>query len=787
MATAQEAVRRLTIQTSAPGADQAAASLRGVSQAMEGVTVASQSTEKATLSLDQKFASIERKYVAQVRAQHDYERVQRQVNAAVSQNPALQERANVVLAAAAERFRAAGVANDNLAASTGLARHEMINLSRQAQDVAVSLAGGQSPFTVLAQQGSQIADIFSSSKTGTVGGAFKQIVEFVGPLRLVALGVAGIAVAGALAVTSVIGLGKQLDDVSRSAGASLGYVRDLSTAAAFKGIDRDSFLKAFQGFGDEVYQAKNNMGQLSELMRANGQTVKSTQDGFEKVADLIKNARDDQQRLQLLQRAGLPATMEWVRFMSQGGDAIRQATMEASRLDPALAELVAKSREFEEGWNRGWANFKRSAQNVVIDVVSSLESLGEKSTRLLMKLPGVGQSVPTNILRNALQDRASGLDVGSRLSGSSDVSGLYQGLGTGAPGNARGGGTVDPAVLQRQISLQQQQIGLYGQTVTAAEAVRQVELQVQQARLSGVSIDQKRVEVLKQLASEQAIGVTAIKAQTDAARVDAETVGMSVESATRYAAAQNAINEARRTGRELTPENIAQIQREADALGQAAGRADMLRSAYTGLVQGPLQAFNSAISQGATAMEALKRAGISALNAIASKLTEMAAQQLWQSAFGGSSGGGGLGGLLSGIFGGGSSGGGIGTMQIGSQLFPTVGFHSGGIVGSEPTFERYVNPSHFDNAPRFHGGGIAGDEVPIIARKGEGVFTEGQMKALGGGGQQVNVTYAPVIDARGADATAVARLAGVIADDRKNFVRNVKAVMTEQRRNNPGW
>ena len=47
---------------------------------------------------------------------------------------------------------------------TGLARHELINLSRQLQDIGVSLAGGQSPFRILIEQGSQIADIFASSK-----------------------------------------------------------------------------------------------------------------------------------------------------------------------------------------------------------------------------------------------------------------------------------------------------------------------------------------------------------------------------------------------------------------------------------------------------------------------------------------------------------------------------------------------------------------------------------------------------------------------------------------------
>lgn len=63
---------------------------------------------------------------------------------------------------------------------------------------------------------------------------------------------------------------------------------------------------------------------------------------------------------------------------------------------------------------------------------------------------------------------------------------------------------------------------------------------------------------------------------------------------------------------------------------------------------------------------------------MSSKLIDIAAQNLWGSAFGGS-GGGGLLGLLG--IGGGGSGGGIGTMQVGSQLFPTIGFDAGGYTG----------------------------------------------------------------------------------------------------------
>jgi hypothetical protein len=109
-----------------------------------------------------------------------------------------------------------------------------------------------------------------------------------------------------------------------------------------------------------------------------------------------------------------------------------------------------------------------------------------------------------------------------------------------------------------------------------------------------------------------------------------------------------------------------------------------------------------------------------------------------QSAIGGS--GLNVGSLLGGGGAGGSSTG------TGLSLASTGGlYHTGGIVGAEPTSMRDVHPSVFSGAHRFHSGGIAGDEVPIIARKGEGVFTPGQMAALGGGAGSVtvNVINAP--------------------------------------------
>lgn len=292
----------------------------------------------------------------------------------------------------------AGKGAQQLATGTGLARHEMINLSRQLQDVGVSLASGQSPFMVMAQQGSQIADIFGSSKTGTVGGALKQIVTFIGPLRLVGLGVAGIATAGYLASASLTNALKVLDDVSRTAGTSLGSLKGLQDAASIKGIASDDFLKGISKFADDVYRAKSGMGELAEFLRANGQSAKSFEDAIVKVAELIKNAKDDQQRLQLLQQAGLPATMDWVRFISQGGDAIKAAIKAGDEFNNGPAgKMVQRAREFDDAWNAATTNASNRMKSWLLSLDDLTFSAIDKFKQLALNSWGSGGTAPKRI------------------------------------------------------------------------------------------------------------------------------------------------------------------------------------------------------------------------------------------------------------------------------------------------------------------------------------------------------------------------------------------------------
>ena len=103
------------------------------------------------------------------------------------------------------------------------------------------------------------------------------------------------------------------------------------------------------------------------------------------------------------------------------------------------------------------------------------------------------------------------------------------------------------------------------------------------------------------------------------------------------------------------------------------------------------------------------------------------------------------------LFGGGE---GDGFFGSGGGLFGLFGlkFHGGGTVGSGGT-PTLVNPSVFANAPRMHGGGIAGlrpDEVPAILQRGEVVQPKNAHLGTadgGGGGDNYNITI-QAIDAQ---------------------------------------
>jgi tape measure domain-containing protein len=116
--------------------------------------------------------------------------------------------------------------------------------------------------------------------------------------------------------------------------------------------------------------------------------------------------------------------------------------------------------------------------------------------------------------------------------------------------------------------------------------------------------------------------------------------------------------------------------------------------------------------------------------------------------------------MMSGMFGGGKGAatGGKGKAGKAGGKGKAVGlFHTGGIIGAGARPTKHISAAAFHGAPRFHTGGIVDgllpSEVPIIAKKGEGVFTPAQMKALGDSAVSNNVAINSTINVNATGGT----------------------------------
>lgn len=541
--------------------------------------------------------------------------------------------------------------------------------------------------------------------------------------------------------SAVVGLNSELAQtgyLGRLTGLGSGGFQGLQQVASSGGINGNALASAMVAFNQQIPLAKAGIGDLGQLLRANRVTVTDTSDAFFKVADLVRNAKDETARLSILQQAGLPATREFANLMSQGSTSLKQQIDDMPKLGDAQ---IAQAERLEKRFNTLWTNFTTWGKQAIVDVASSASAIDDAITRFYLKI------------NPKLAGAISPLSGGKQMS-QSEADSFYSATGAGRSGTAATSAptrdyATEKTIAQDRISKAQQYLGLLGQTTTAAEARRAVELQLQAAAINGVGIDKSRAETLKQLAYEQNLGITVMKASADAARVEAETIGMSVGQSTAYTAAQNAFNDAKRNGKALTDADTAAILQNAEALGRAAQNADTLRFTYENLVRGPMQTFRSEIAQGKTAMEALRSAGLSALDALSQKLMDMAAQNLWQSAFGGSKSGGGLMSIIGSLFGGGGAAGDPMASAKGNVFSGSgIGAYSNQII-TKPTLFAFAKGAGLM--------GEAGEEavMPLI-RTSDGNLG---VRAQGGSGSApVNVTINQENHFTNADPNSEARM-----------------------------
>jgi phage-related minor tail protein len=313
--TVETAIYKMSVQGQAT-VDQAAAALDRMAVSEERVDKV---TRTSTQSLERMLARLDPNIRAEQQLQRAREAVARYSEEGIGTET---QRAQVIDLATARynqqinAINKAKTATDSATKSTGLQRYELINLSRQLQDVGVSLASGQSPFTVLVQQGSQVADVFASSE-GTVGGFFKQTLSWLGqiftPARLAAGGIAAIGIAAVTAANQWGATQRQiaqaLSGTGRASGLTVGGINQIASAgsSAF-GLSVSEARELATALAATGKVGKDNIGQIvglgHDVATALGvDATKATQMLAKAFADPVKGAEELNERLGFLDAA----------------------------------------------------------------------------------------------------------------------------------------------------------------------------------------------------------------------------------------------------------------------------------------------------------------------------------------------------------------------------------------------------------------------------------------------------------------------------------------------------
>lgn len=364
----EETKKRLTIETVSSPLDKVASDINKVADAEARLAVTSQQSERAALSQENAFAKLERRYVDSVRQQAALAKVQRDVNAAVAQNPALQERANTVMANATRRITEVNRGQQSLVDSTKLSRYELINLSRQVQDVGVGLASGQGFLTVAIQQGTQFADVIAASQV-TVRQMFSQAIGWAGRFAMstagVATGVIAIGASALLAASSWSSGQREIDraltGIGRASGATRDQINSIAeasarTTAASAGEAREA-ASIFAGTGKiyaENIQVATDL--TKDFARATGTDMTAAANAMAAaLADPVKGALELNKTLGFLDGK----TLQYIQTLQNQNRAqeAQRALMDAARSSiQEQARAVGLATQAWDTWTKAVSN-----------------------------------------------------------------------------------------------------------------------------------------------------------------------------------------------------------------------------------------------------------------------------------------------------------------------------------------------------------------------------------------------------------------------------------------------
>ena len=266
--------KTITVRGTSEGLDKVTADLQKLAAAHKDVSIAAEDSSKRTLSLEAAWKRQTMKLDETARSQANIARETRLADAALREGLATQAQHAQRLDQINQRYAVATVQAGNFTKQASRQGAEMLNLSRQFADVGVSLQAGQSPFTVLVQQGAQIVDVFAASNR-TVGSFFSQAVSWAGRFAAstagIITGIGGIAAAFLYMGSSFSAAQREIDKTLSATGGASGMTRgginQIAGEAAGGGMSVSQARETATAFAATGRIYSDNIAEATKLTR----------------------------------------------------------------------------------------------------------------------------------------------------------------------------------------------------------------------------------------------------------------------------------------------------------------------------------------------------------------------------------------------------------------------------------------------------------------------------------------------------------------------------------------
>lgn len=507
-----------------------------------------------------------------------------------------------------------------------------------------------------------------------------------------------------------------LDDLGDSAerlGTSATVVQALRYQIGQSGGNAEMADRAFDKFADSVAEAANKSNSLSELLKVNGISLRDGRGnvlGFN--AALEATARVV---------AGLPTPMERIKAA---------ADLFGQRAGPKMVGTL------EEIARRGLPAVIQAAKDSgqVID-----ESMIRKASELDAQFQVVERRLSNAFKEFMVRDGPLLISIIDALGKALRfVHETIEELGLSFK-------LIDPATMtMERLAAAIDRFRRVGADIPKewTDALQKMREEAEQTAAVQVRVGASMMPLHESFRNAQ----KGIEDRTRAAQIDVAVLGLEAGAQERLRTQMQLTNVMTENGIALTPRYAQAIDAVSTKAAEAASALDKKKKAWEGLNDAARFAGNQLVTVIEDVMDRTKSGADiarAALKALINQLLQAAI--LGEGAFAkilGTAGqGGGTGGVLghivravSGVGGSLGGGGAVGNPSVAGGLY-----HSGGLVGMGGAF-RSVPAFAFAGAPRFHSGGMVGDEMPVIARRGEEIgWPQNLARKYGGGGTQVNV------------------------------------------------